>query len=259
MGKTTTKDLLAAVLGTTFATSASVRSFNNELGVPLTLANAPDGTEALVVEMGARGRGHIAELCAMARPTVGVVTSVEAVHTEMFGDVGEVAVAKGELVESLPASGVAVLNVDNPLVAAMADRTDARVVRVARGAHHEGAGPPPDVWAEDVTVDDDLRPSFRLCTNDGERRVTLSVRGEHNVDQRVAGRGRRSGRRRRARRRGRWVWPRRRCRRGGWSCPLPLRARACSTTPTTRDRRRPRPRCAPSPPSRPPATSRCWA
>jgi UDP-N-acetylmuramoyl-tripeptide--D-alanyl-D-alanine ligase len=181
VGKTTTKDLLAAVLGTTFATSASVRSFNNELGVPLTLANAPDGTEALVVEMGARGRGHIAELCAMARPTLGVVTSVEAVHTEMFGDVGEVAVAKGELVESLPASGVAVLNADNALVAAMADRTAARVMRVALAARSHGDGSSPDVWAEDVVVDADLHPSFRLCTNDGERRVSLSVRGEHNV------------------------------------------------------------------------------
>jgi UDP-N-acetylmuramoyl-tripeptide--D-alanyl-D-alanine ligase len=181
VGKTTTKDLLAGVLATTFATSASVRSFNNELGVPLTLANAPDGTEALVVEMGARGHGHIAELCAMARPTVGVVTSVEAVHTEMFGDVGEVAVAKGELVESLRASGVAVLNVDNPLVAAMAERTAARVVRVARAARTGDDGLPLDVWAAEVTVDDDLRPSFRLCTNDGACRVTLSVRGEHNV------------------------------------------------------------------------------
>jgi UDP-N-acetylmuramoyl-tripeptide--D-alanyl-D-alanine ligase len=181
VGKTTTKDLLATVLGTTFATSASVRSFNNELGVPLTLANAPDGTEALVVEMGARGLGHIDELCAMARPTVGVVTSVEAVHTELFGDVGEVARAKGELVESLPTSGVAVLNVDNSLVAAMADRTRARVMRVALGVHAHGDGPRPDVWAESVVIDGDLRPSFRLCTEDRAHDVSLSVRGEHNV------------------------------------------------------------------------------
>jgi UDP-N-acetylmuramoyl-tripeptide--D-alanyl-D-alanine ligase len=174
VGKTTTKDLLAAVLATTFATSASVRSFNNELGVPLTLANAPDGTEVVVVEMGARGRGHIEELCAIARPTIGVVTSVEGVHTELFGDVGEVAAAKGELVESLPASGVAVLNADNPLVAAMAGRTRARVQRVS-------LADPTDVWAEHIVVGDDLRPSFRLRTPRGERDVTLSVRGEHNV------------------------------------------------------------------------------
>jgi UDP-N-acetylmuramoyl-tripeptide--D-alanyl-D-alanine ligase len=181
VGKTTTKDLLAGVLATTFATSASLRSFNNELGVPLTLANAPDGTEALVVEMGARGRGHIAELCATARPTVGVVTSVEAVHTELFGDVDEVAMAKAELVESLPATGVAVLNADNPLVAAMSGRTAARVVRVALGPVAGADGHPADVWAEDVVVDAELRPSFRLCTRHGSCTVTLAVRGEHNV------------------------------------------------------------------------------
>jgi len=107
-----------------------------------------------------------------------VVTSVEGVHTELFGDVGEVAAAKGELVESLTPDGVAVLNVDNAHVAAMADRTRARVVRVSLGA---ASSVPPDVWAERVTVDDHLFPSFRLCTADGDRTATLSVRGEHNV------------------------------------------------------------------------------
>jgi len=181
VGKTTTKDLLAAVLATTYATSASVRSFNNELGVPLTLANAPEGTEVLVVEMGARGRGHIEDLCAIARPTVGVVTSVEGVHTELFGDIGEVAAAKGELVESLPPSGVAVLNADNQLVAEMADRARARVVRVSLAAAHPAGRAAPDVWAEGITVGADLHPSFRLCASGGDRDVTLSVRGEHNV------------------------------------------------------------------------------
>jgi UDP-N-acetylmuramoyl-tripeptide--D-alanyl-D-alanine ligase len=175
VGKTTTKDLLAAVLGTTKRVSASVRSFNNELGVPLTLANASDDAEAVVVEMGARGPGHIAELCSIAVPTVGVVTTVETVHTEMFGGLDEVAAAKGELVESLPTSGTAVLNVDNALVAAMAERTSARVIRVGL------ASPAADVSAAAIVVGDDLRPAFRLRTPAGEIDVRLGVRGRHNV------------------------------------------------------------------------------
>ena len=127
VGKTTVKDLTAAALATRFTVHASPRSFNNELGVPLTLANSPEDVEAVVVEMGARGRGHIAELCEIARPTVGVVTTVALAHAEMFGTIEEVAAAKGELVEALPSSGTAVLNGDQPLVAAMASRTAARV------------------------------------------------------------------------------------------------------------------------------------
>src|SRR5690606_10587095 len=101
VGKTTTKDLTAAALGRTHRTHASIRSFNNELGVPLTLVNAPGDAEVVVVEMGARGTGHIAALCEIARPTLAVVTSVERVHTELFGDVDAVAAAKAELVEAL--------------------------------------------------------------------------------------------------------------------------------------------------------------
>src|SRR5690606_39074070 len=91
VGKTSVKDLLAAVLRQRFTIAASERSFNNELGVPLTLLNAPDGVDAAVVEMGARGVGHIAELCSIAAPTIGVVTRVAAVHTELFGTIDDVA------------------------------------------------------------------------------------------------------------------------------------------------------------------------
>ena len=83
--------------------------------------------------MGARGIGHIAELCAVARPTIGVVTTVELVHTELFGDLAAVATAKAELIEALPPSGTAILNADNELVAAMAGRTTADVVRLRIG------------------------------------------------------------------------------------------------------------------------------
>jgi UDP-N-acetylmuramoyl-tripeptide--D-alanyl-D-alanine ligase len=177
VGKTSVKDLLAAALAARWRTSASVRSFNNELGVPLTLLNAPDGTEALAVEMGARDRGHIKALCDVARPTVGIVTRVAAVHTEVFGTIEDVAVAKAELVEALPASGTAVLNAADPRVAAMADRTAARVVTFGEGG---------DVRAEAVTLGRDLRPTFRLVSPWGAADVALEARGTHMVDNAIA-------------------------------------------------------------------------
>ena len=158
---------------TTFATVASERSFNNELGVPLTLVNAPDETEVAVVEMGARGAGHIRLLCEMARPTVGVVTVVEGVHTEVMGSIDQIATAKRELVEHLPASGAAVLNAGDPNVAAMAAHTAATVLTFgSRSA---------EVVATDVAVDDDLRARFTLRSPWGSAAVHLGVRGVHNV------------------------------------------------------------------------------
>lgn len=138
VGKTTVKDLMAGVLATKLVTSASERSFNNEIGVPLTLCNAPDDVEALVVEMGARGPGHIAALCELAHPRVGVVTVVAGAHLELFGDLAGVAVAKGELIEALPADGTAVLNADDPFVAAMAARSAAPVLTFGRGRRRAG-------------------------------------------------------------------------------------------------------------------------
>lgn len=177
VGKTSVKDLLAAVLGVRWRTTAALRSFNNELGVPLTLANAADDTEATVVELGARGLGHIAQLCRIARPTVGVVTTVGAAHLELFGSVDEVARGKGELVEALPSSGFAVLNAADRRVAAMAARTTAEVVTFGAGG---------DVQAEDVALDDELRPSFRLVSPFGNAAVSLPVRGAHMVSNALA-------------------------------------------------------------------------
>jgi UDP-N-acetylmuramoyl-tripeptide--D-alanyl-D-alanine ligase len=174
VGKTTTKDLLAAALTTRRATAASYRSFNNELGVPLTLLNAPDDTDAIVVEMGARGAGHIADLCEIARPTIGVITTVEGVHTELFGGLEEVASAKGELVAALPAEGRAVLNGDNPLVAAMAPRSAAPVWRASVSA-------PADLWASGIEIGRDLRTRFTMHTPLGTIEVTPAARGAHNV------------------------------------------------------------------------------
>lgn len=178
VGKTSVKDLLAGACGSTWRTSASVGSFNNELGVPLTLANAPDDTEVAIVEMGARGRGHIARLCEVARPTIGVVTVVAGAHLEAFGSIEEIAIAKAELVAALDASGTAVLNADDSRVAAMASATDASVVTFGQFRA--------DVRAEAVVVGDDLRARFTLHSPWGSAPVQLGVAGRHQVTNALA-------------------------------------------------------------------------
>ena len=178
VGKTSTKDLLAAALARRWRVSASPKSFNNELGVPLTVLNAADDTDALVVEMGARGKGHVAALCAVARPLVGVVTTVGISHSEFFGTVEDIVEAKGELVEALPPDGTAVLNAEVTQVAGMARRTTARVLTFGL---EQG-----DVRAQGITLDEDLRPSFRLTSPWGHVDVNLAVRGHHQVANALA-------------------------------------------------------------------------
>ncbi len=114
VGKTSTKDLTSAALSAGLVTHANRASFNNEQGLPVTVLTAPDGCAALVVEMGMRGHGQIAELCRIARPDIGVVTAVGESHTELVGGLDGVARAKGELVEALPSTGTAILNADRP-------------------------------------------------------------------------------------------------------------------------------------------------
>jgi UDP-N-acetylmuramoyl-tripeptide--D-alanyl-D-alanine ligase len=179
VGKTTTKDLLAACLSSAFPTVASERSFNNELGLPLTLLNAPDAVRWAILEMGARRVGDIARLAEVARPEVGVVTCVEMAHLQFLGDLDGVARAKGELVAALPACGLAVLNADDPRVAAMASVSPCPVLEYAV---HAGA----DVRAEDVTLDRDLRPRFRLSSPWGRTDVRLAMRGLHQVANALA-------------------------------------------------------------------------
>ena len=187
VGKTSVKDMTAAAIGADRPTHASPMSFNNELGVPITLVNRPDDAEAVVVEMGARGTGHIARLCTLAQPTVGVVTSVGAAHTELFGTVEAVAEAKGELVEALDSAGVAVLNADQPLVAAMAGRTEADVLTFGRSNG--------DVRASGVSLDDGLCPRFRLETPVGPGRCGLGGMWRTHGGQRVGRGNSRIGRR----------------------------------------------------------------
>lgn len=178
VGKTSTKDLLAAALSRRWRVSASPKSFNNELGVPLTVLGTPDDAEVVVVEMGARGQRHVASLCAVARPLVGVVTTVGVSHAEFFGTVEDIARAKGELIEALPEEGTAVLNAEVPLVAAMAGRAVARVLTFGLTTG--------DVRAEAVTLDDALRPRFRLGSPWGNTVVSLAVSGHHHVTNALA-------------------------------------------------------------------------
>jgi len=181
-GKTSTKDLLAAVLAPLGEVVAPPGSFNNELGHPYTALRASKSTRNLVLELSARGEGHIAALCAIAPPQIGVVLNVGTAHLGEFGSRAAIARTKGELVAALPdasAVGVAVLNADDPLVAAMAERTMARVVLVGTGAHAQ-------VRATDITLDEQARPRFTLRTPQGSAEVALAVHGEHNVGNALA-------------------------------------------------------------------------
>jgi UDP-N-acetylmuramoyl-tripeptide--D-alanyl-D-alanine ligase len=179
VGKTTTKDLLASCLASTFRTAASEGSFNNELGLPLTLFNAPDAARWVVLEMGARRAGDIKQLAEIARPDVGVVTRVAKAHVEYFGDLDGVARAKGELVAALPASGLAVLNFDDPRVRDMTSRSACPVLGYAVGADA-------DVQADDITLDGGLRARFRLTSPWGQTEIRLAVHGVHQVANALA-------------------------------------------------------------------------
>ncbi len=173
-GKTSTKDLIAAVLRPLGEVVAPPGSFNNELGHPWTVLRATEDTDYLVLEMSARHPGNIAALAAIAPPSIAVVLNVGTAHLGEFGSREIIAATKGELVEAVPASGVVILNADDSMVAAMAQRTAARVVRVGQS---ESA----DIRAVDVELDDLARPRFLLVSAAGAADVQLAVHGEHQV------------------------------------------------------------------------------
>ncbi len=171
-GKTTTKDLLAVVLQAAGPTVATHGSFNNELGLPLTVLRADRATRYLVLEMGARGIGHLRELCRIARPDVSLVLNVGKAHLGEFGTQDDIATAKGELVEALAPQGVAVLNADDPRVAAMAQRTDARVVSFGRGEQAQ-------LRISEERMEPDGCASFRLEHQGRQAEVRLGLLGAH--------------------------------------------------------------------------------
>ncbi|QKG26649.1 UDP-N-acetylmuramoyl-tripeptide--D-alanyl-D-alanine ligase [Actinomadura verrucosospora] len=178
-GKTSTKDLIAQLVGRAGPTVWPPGSFNNEIGLPLTVLRADAETRHLVLEMGARGVGHIAYLTGIARPDVGVVLNVGTAHMGEFGSREAIAKAKGEMVEALLPGGTAVLNADDPLVSAMASRTAGEVVTFGRS---DGA----DVRAVDETLDEQGRGRFTLVTPEGSAPVALRLYGAHAVANALA-------------------------------------------------------------------------
>jgi UDP-N-acetylmuramoyl-tripeptide--D-alanyl-D-alanine ligase len=176
-GKTGTKDFLAQLLSAVGPTIATIGNRNNEIGVPLTVLRADPQTRYLAVEMGARGVGHIAELCSVAPPRVAAVLNVGTAHIGEFGSREAIARAKGEIVEALPPDGTAVLNADDPLVAEMAGRTSAEVVTF---------GVSGDVRWRALELDDLGRPSFELGYDASWAPVRLLEAGAHQVPNAVA-------------------------------------------------------------------------
>jgi UDP-N-acetylmuramoyl-tripeptide--D-alanyl-D-alanine ligase len=184
-GKTSTKDLAAQLVERLGPTIAPAGSYNNEFGHPLTVLRADVATRYLVLELSARGIGHIAYLCRVAPPRYGVVLNVGHAHAGEFGGLDQVARAKGELAEALPADGVAILNADDPRVLAMAERTEARVVTFSSAPGSPGMSKAP-VRAVDIRLDDLGRPSFTLLTPEGSAPVVLRLHGAHNVPNALA-------------------------------------------------------------------------
>lgn len=178
-GKTTTKDLLADLLADLGPTIAPPGSFNNELGLPLTVLRANQETRFLILEMGARGLEHIDYLCTIAPPRVGVELIVGTAHVGEFGGRDTIAQAKAELVRALPADGVAVLNADDPEVAAMAAVAGGRVLWFGQASRAS-------VRAEEVELDRHGRARFRLITPDGQHPVSLRLVGAHHLTNALA-------------------------------------------------------------------------
>ena len=181
-GKTSTKDMLGQVLAAHGTTIAPKGSLNNEIGLPLTVLRADEGTRYLVLEMGARGVGHLKYLCEIAPPSVGLVLNIGTAHVGKFGSKEQTALAKGELVEALPKDGLAVLNADDPLVAAMRNRTVARVTTFGESADA-------DVRATGIELGQDGRASFQLHAPQYDTepvQVALRVVGEHQVANALA-------------------------------------------------------------------------
>ncbi|HVE98386.1 MAG TPA: UDP-N-acetylmuramoyl-tripeptide--D-alanyl-D-alanine ligase [Mycobacteriales bacterium] len=178
-GKTSTKDLLAQVLAPRGETVAPVGSYNNEIGLPLTVLRASPATEHLVLEMSARGLGHITALCQVAPLDVGVVLNVGSAHVGEFGSRAAIATAKAELVAGVVDDGVTVLNADDDLVAAMRSHARGRVVTF-------GCRPDADVAASGVRLDDRGRAAFRLESTAGSHPVSMQLVGEHHVANALA-------------------------------------------------------------------------
>ena len=179
VGKTTTKDLAAAAIGSALRVAASSRSFNNDQGVPITLLNAPDDCEALILEMGMRGHGEITRLTEVGLPIIGVVTAIAEAHTALLDNLDGIATAKGELIEALPSDGTAILNADDERVLAMQSRTSARVITF-------GEASSATVRITRVDLDNRAHATVQLATPWGDVSFALPIAGRHSASNAAA-------------------------------------------------------------------------
>ena len=173
-GKTSTKDLTAGAIAPGRVVHANPESFNNEIGLPLTVLGAGDHTEVLVTEMGARFAGNIAELCAIARPEIGIVTNIGIAHAEHLGGPEGVLAVKGELFEALPATGVAIVAADDPSTPRLIERSAAPILRCGTAAGS-------DVRLTGCALDEQLRAAITVDSPWGPIETRLAVRGEHQA------------------------------------------------------------------------------
>lgn len=178
VGKTSTKELTAQVLAERFTTARSPENWNTEIGVPLVLANMPEDAEVAVLEMAMRGPGQIRELVEIAGPEIGVVTAVGESHMDFFATREHLAAAKGELIEGLPADGVAVLNADDPLVLGLAGRGPARVMTFGLGEA--------DATAREIRPRPGEGSTFVLRIPGDAAEVVLGVPGRHAIRNALA-------------------------------------------------------------------------
>lgn len=176
VGKSTTKELTAEILGRKFHTFKNPGNYNNEIGLPLTILNLGEGYEVFVAEMGFYIPGEIAFLCDIARPNVGIVTNIGTVHAERAGSQQAIAKGKTELVSALPAApdGIAILNYDDPLVRGMAAQTSARTL-------FYGLDPRADIWADEIQGRGLQGISFRLHDRNHSTLMQAPLLGRHSI------------------------------------------------------------------------------
>jgi UDP-N-acetylmuramoyl-tripeptide--D-alanyl-D-alanine ligase len=174
VGKSTTKEMIAGVLGYRYPTHKNEGNYNNEIGLPVTILNLTEGHRRAVLEMGFYVPGEISFLCEIARPQIGVITNIGTVHAERAGSQEEIAAGKSELVQSLPQDGVAILNYDDPLVRPMAELTRARVM-------YYGLEPQADIWADHIEGLGLEGIRFRLHYGNEVLHLRVPMLGRHSV------------------------------------------------------------------------------
>mgnify|MGYP000884122290 CR=1 FL=1 len=178
VGKTSTKEMVAAVLSSRYNVLKNAGNFNNEIGVPLTIFQLKPEHEILVQEMAMRLPGEIAELAEIAKPDIGVITNIGVSHIERLGTRDNIAAAKAELLESLSIDGIAVLNADDPYFDFLSGKTAAGVVSYGISSGN--------VQASNIRIDSMGRPSFKVKVGKSEFDVILPLPGEHNVPNALA-------------------------------------------------------------------------